>query len=336
MIDRFLLQKLTVLPIESVASRLGMAVSHHKCLCPFHEDRHPSLTFDRRRNRFRCYVCGEYGNGINLVMKMRHVGFVEACRWLEGEGEMVQECKGSEVQECKYKPFDASRYARFFEHPFLNDDAKLFLYDERRLDPRVVRWCRITSWRDKQDVNWLQIPYYDMDMKLIGVQNRNLDWKKEQEFNDSNVQDSLSRMAAPFGGRVAPRFRFPYGSRCSIYNLPVLPMLRQNEPLYITEGCSDCWAMLSAGRKAIAIPSATLLKASDMKLFDTLISFGTTFHMYPDQDEPGERLFLQLKQFLPNIIRHQLPIGCKDFSDYYKLIHNSNKNEHNHHSSSIY
>ena len=31
------------------------------------------------------------------------------------------------------------------------------------------------------------------------------------------------------------------------------------EALFITEGPSDCWAMLSAGHKAIAIPSATLL-----------------------------------------------------------------------------
>ena len=44
---------------------------------------------------------------------------------------------------------------------------------------------------------------------------------------------------------------------------------------------------------------------------------GTTFHMYPDRDEPGERLFLLLKEVLPNLEHHQLPPGCKDFSDYY-------------------
>ena len=39
--------------------------------------------------------------------------------------------------------------------------------------------------------------------------------------------------------------------------------------------------------------------------------------MYPDRDEPGERLFLLLKEVLPNLEHHQLPPGCKDFSDYY-------------------
>ena len=117
-----------------------------------------------------------------------------------------------------------------------------------------------------------------------------------------------------------PRFRFPYGAQCSIYNLPVLNRLQQGEALYITEGCSDCWAMLSAGHKAIAIPSATLLKPADKELLSTLNSeLSTAFHMYPDRDEPGERLFLQLQKVLPNLEHHQLPPDCKDFSEYYVL-----------------
>jgi hypothetical protein len=39
--------------------------------------------------------------------------------------------------------------------------------------------------------------------------------------------------------------------------------------------------------------------------------------MWPDNDTPGERLFLQLQEVLPDLVRHQLPVGCKDFSDYY-------------------
>ena len=142
---------------------------------------------------------------------------------------------------------------------------------------------------------WLQIPYYDRDGKLIGIQNRNL------------VK----------GGY--PRFRFPTGAECTIYNLPVLNLLKPGEMLFITEGCSDCWAMLSAGHKAIAIPSATLLKRKDSELLETLsLKLGTKFGMYPDRDEPGERLFLQLKELLPSLVHYQLPPGNKDFSDYYQ------------------
>lgn len=90
-----------------------------------------------------------------------------------------------------------------------------------------------------------------------------------------------------------PRFKFPRGSNCHIYNLPVLKLLKPGEELWIAEGCSDCWALLSSGHKAIAIPSATLLKPKDLEILSTL-----NLHMFPDADIPGEKLFLQLKQFL--------------------------------------
>ena len=85
--------------------------------------------------------------------------------------------------------------------------------------------------------------------------------------------------------------------------------------------------MLSAGHKAIAIPSATLLSKKDVKLLETLSqNLGTSFHMWPDNDVPGERLFLQLQEVLPDLVRHQLPVGCKDFSEFYvKVKVNSEK-----------
>ena len=292
--DRLELQKLRDLPIEGVAERLGLRVSRHKSLCPFHDDHHASMSFKVSKNTYRCFVCGASGGTIDLVMRHLHVDFREACRWLADEHNIIiDEWKPAPTDEV-HKAFDATRYERFFERPWLNEEARRFLFDERRLDPRVVGWCRLTSWKDKQGVAWLQIPYYNKEGQLVGIQNRNL------------VRGAL------------PRFRFPQGSQCGIYNLPVLNLLRPGEQLFITEGCSDCWAMLSSGHKAIAIPSATLLTKKDAELLQSLSSERSIrFEMYPDCDAPGERLFLQLQQILPSLVHHQLPPGCKDFSDYY-------------------
>ena len=298
--EKYELQKLRDLPIEGVAERLGLQVSRHKCLCPFHDDHHASLSF--KNGKWKCWSCGESGDTISLVMKVLGKDFKEATRWLADENCVIVSSfrvQGSSVQEPK--PFDASRYERFFERPWLSIEARKFLFDERKIDPRVVRWARLTSWQDKKGVNWLQIPYYNQAGKLVGIQNRNLGCKVQ----GSRVQG-------------APRFRFPSGSQCSIYNLPILNLLHEGEDLYITEGCSDCWAMLSSGHKAIAIPSATLLNTKDAELLSTLnAKLSTKFHMFPDRDEPGERLFLQLKEVLPNLEHHQLPLGCKDYGEYY-------------------
>ena len=258
----------------------------------------------------------------------------------------------------KSSSFDASRYARFFEHPWLNEAARRFLFEERKIDWRVVNWCRLTSWTDKKGINWLQIPYFDMDGRLIGIQNRNLDYRKTPtDFTDASHAGEAKGVAAEKtptdftddtdspshqaegsfqtegshqtkgshqtegslqSEPMDPRFRFPYGARCSIYNLPVVKMLKPGEKLFITEGCSDCWAMLFAGHKAIAIPSATLLKPEDKKWLAELGErLQIEWHMFPDRDAPGESLFLQLKEILPHLVHHQLPPDCKDFSEYY-------------------
>lgn len=350
--EKYEIEKLRDLPIEEVASQLGLQVARHKSLCPFHSDHHASLSFNTRKNLCRCFVCmDESLDSIGLVMKSLHVDFPKACFWLaERNGILLEKGRGriwrrdcrsaspdsadstaspaspvasasSASSPAAPHAFDAERYARFFEHPWLNEAACRFLFDERKIDGRVARWCRLSSWTDRKGVNWLQIPYFDKEGRLVGIQNRNLDFHRKSRPTDSmDSEDSKvsTGSKADTDSEEAPRFRFPYGSQCGIYNLQVLNLLTPGEKLFITEGCSDCWAMLSAGHKAIAIPSATLLKPEDRDVLAYIgETFGVEWHMFPDRDAPGERLFLQLKEFLPSLIHHQLPLGCKDFGEAY-------------------
>ena len=383
--EKYEIEKLRDLPIEEVASQLGLQVARHKSLCPFHSDHHASLSFNTRKNLCRCFVCmDESLDSIGLVMKSLHVDFPKACFWLaERNGILLEKGRGRIWRrDCSSSPaasavspassaastvsaassaasalsaasaaprsfdaphsFDAARYARFFEHPWLNEAACRFLFDERKIDGRVARWCRLSSWTDRKGVNWLQIPYFDREGRLVGIQNRNLDFHRKSRPTDSMDSEKTGKSSCPtdftddtdskdsedskvsIGSKAdtdfeeAPRFRFPYGSQCGIYNLQVLKLLTPGERLFITEGCSDCWAMLSAGHKAIAIPSATLLKPEDRDVLAYIgETFGVEWHMFPDRDAPGERLFLQLKEILPSLIHHQLPLGCKDFGEAY-------------------
>lgn len=362
--EKYEIEMLRNLPIEEVASQLGLQVARHKSLCPFHSDHHASLSFNTRKNLCRCFVCmDESLDSIGLVMKSLHVDFPKACFWLaERNGILLEKDRGrSWRRDCRSASadspdspaspaspvasassasspaaphsFDAARYARFFEHPWLNEAACRFLFDERKIDGRVARWCRLSSWTDRKGVNWLQIPYFDKEGRLVGIQNRNLDFHRKSRPTDSMDSEKTGKSSCPTDftddtdskdsedgtdSEEAPRFRFPYGSQCGIYNLQVLNLLTPGERLFITEGCSDCWAMLSAGHKAIAIPSATLLKPEDRDVLAYISeTFEVEWHMFPDRDAPGERLFLQLKEILPSLIHHQLPLGCKDFGEAY-------------------
>ena len=118
----------------------------------------------------------------------------------------------------------------------------------------------------------------------------------------------------------APRFQFIPNAQISMFNIEILKDLKIGEKLFLSEGITDCIALLSSGRKAVAIPSATLLKEKQLKLLAA-----RNLYMYPDKDEAGERLFDELQIMLGKrgamVVRVSLPKGCKDFSDYYVKMH---------------
>ena len=372
--EKFEIEKLRSLPIEGVAERLGLTVQRHKTRCPFHDDSNPSLSFHLRTNTYKCFVCDAHGSTIDLAMGVLGKDFKETCQWLASEyhviitgsyhchpespychpeqpqchPELVSGSENAQQQMLKQVQHDrgeqhdnpeyiAQRYSKYFERPFLNQAARAFLFTERRLHPSVIRWCKLTSWTDRNGTSWLQIPYFDSNGQLIGVQNRRLSHchpehptrhpeqphcHPELVSGSENAQQQMLKQVQHDKGQdqhdgerehdIQPRFRFPKGSRCKIYNLPVLNLLKEGEELWIAEGCSDCWALLSSGKKAVAIPSATLLNVKDIEVLK-----GLNLHMYPDSDIPGEKLFLQLKTYCPGIVRHSLPESFKDFSEWY-------------------
>ena len=87
--EKYELQKLRDLPVEGVAERLGLEVKRHKCLCPFHTDHHASMSFKVSRNTYRCFVCGASGGPIDLVMRYLNKPFLDACRWLADENNII-------------------------------------------------------------------------------------------------------------------------------------------------------------------------------------------------------------------------------------------------------
>ena len=317
------LEKVRATPIEEVARELGMRVVRHTALCPFHNDKNPSLHFHRGKNRYKCFACGASGDVVDLVMRYNNLGFKEAvAEILEKKGEILEadDCHDASPQKTLKTP-DIEYLSTLIAHPVLTEDARRFLFDERRIDPRVVEWCGLTSidvptpcWRWGKafyDAPSLLIPYRDVDGRLLTVQGRRLEELKIKELKIKEMGDEDSK-------HYTPRFRFPPGSQTGMYNKPVLRRLGEGDELWITEGPSDCWAMLSAGRKAVAITSATSLTMDDIALLRDGVSRGVTLHMMPDNDRPGMELFQALKRFFPRLRGHVLPEGVKDFGELWK------------------
>ena len=88
--DDLTINKLRELSILDVADKLGFKLKGlgdegRRALCPYHDDKHPSLHFSKKKGIFKCFVCGAKGDLFKLVMDARNCTFVEACDWLINE-----------------------------------------------------------------------------------------------------------------------------------------------------------------------------------------------------------------------------------------------------------
>ncbi len=118
----------------------------------------------------------------------------------------------------------------------------------------------------------LLFSYYGQDGRLIGIQSRYMGDKEN-----------------------APRFQFQSSQKTRLFNLQMLNGMKSGDKLDISDGITDCLALLSAGKKAVAIPSATILPEGDVILLKDY-----NLHMFSDNDDAGRKAFMELRRSFVN------------------------------------
>ena len=125
-------QEVRSIPLGSVLASLGFTGFKKRPgkqewygACIFHGPKKNKTSFSFDERRFNCFSCGEHGSGsIDLVMKLKKIGFQEAVRELQGsatnpiEGgqKSVKESQGRKEAEnavLENKPF-AGSYEKFY------------------------------------------------------------------------------------------------------------------------------------------------------------------------------------------------------------------------------
>ena len=111
---------------EYVALRRAGAGSL-KGLCPFHDEKSPSMNVRPTHGTFHCFGCGEGGSVFDFVMKIEHVGFVEAVERLAdrvgyrltytGGGASVQRDRGTRSRLLEANSKAAEFYAAALRSP---------------------------------------------------------------------------------------------------------------------------------------------------------------------------------------------------------------------------
>jgi DNA primase catalytic core len=108
---------------ESFGVKLEKKGASYMGLCPFHDDKNPSLSVDREKGVYHCFGCGESGDAIELVEKMKGIGFREALAYLKATplrpSSGPQQIAEKRIQDRE--PVEQAVRAPVFETPFLLD-----------------------------------------------------------------------------------------------------------------------------------------------------------------------------------------------------------------------
>lgn len=358
MIQKYDIQKLRELDILQVADLLGMGLRNKRALCIHHDDHHPSLAFNVRKNTCHCYSCGFSADTIGLVRERLNLGFSEACRWLADHFDVyiADEHRDTHRKDVKKavtasdrrmaslrahfaethvshghpssayvapSAVDVEFYQQMFRQMHLSESGRRFLFEERLLSPEALKVCQIVSTEQSVCMARVGRGVFDGPSLIFPYfdQEGRLVSVQSRYLGKKRPESSFDMNKVSLDEakpKEIPRFKFAPGSHRMIYGLDRLKDYPPGEPLLITEGPSDCWTALTLGFHAIAIPSATLFDRS----FQALLT-GRNLHIFPDQDEAGLSLYFELKKALPSLVYHQLPEGCKDLSEYYLKLRRS-------------
>lgn len=358
MIQKYDIQKLRELDILQVADLLGMGLRNKRALCIHHDDHHPSLAFNVKKNTCHCYSCGFSADTIGLVRERLNLGFSEACRWLADHFDVyiADEHRDTHRKDVKKavtaserrmaslrahlaethvshghpssayvapSSVDVEFYQQMFRQMHLSESGRRFLFEERLLSPEALKVCQIVSTGQSVCMARVGRGVFDGPSLIFPYfdQEGRLVSVQSRYLGKKRPESSFDMNKVSLDEakpKEIPRFKFAPGSHRMIYGLDRLKDYPPGEPLLITEGPSDCWTALTLGFHAIAIPSATLFDRS----FQALLA-GRNLHIFPDQDEAGLSLYFELKQALPSLVYHQLPEGCKDLSEYYLKLRRS-------------
>ncbi len=289
--------------VEVVGEYLSLrkAGPTYKGLCPFHDDHHPSFDVDPRRQRYRCWSCGKFGDVISFVQEHDHVGFVEALQLLARRANIELEPSGAATDfQGRARLLDVVRWAAQQFHECLIDDpqaeeARKYL-GERGLTGETVR--KYGLGYAPRSGNWLAQKAETGGVALDMLEKAGLIAPRSEgpgyydRFRD-RIQFPIRNpqgQTIGFGGRILPGS--PLAARApKYYNSSDTPLFIKSENLYGIDQARH--AAASAGYLAVVEGYTDVLMAHQMGVLPVVATMGTALN---------NRHVRQLRRFAPRVV----------------------------------
>lgn len=363
MIQKYDIQKLRELDILQVADLLGMGLRNKRALCIHHDDHHPSLAFNVRKNTCHCYSCGFSADTIALVRERLNLGFSEACRWLADHFDVyiadekygnsaryADKCADKKVLTASDRRMaslrahfaethvshghpssayvapssvDVEFYQQMFRQMHLSESGRRFLFEERLLSPEALKVCQIVSTEQSVCMARVGRGVFDGPSLIFPY--------FDQEGRLVSVQSRYLGKPKSESSFDMEKVSIDEAKPKEIPRFKFAP--GSHRMIYGLDRLKDYppdEPLLITEGPSDCWTALTLgihaIAIPSATLFDRRFQgllAGRNLHVFPDQDEAGLSLYFELKKALPSLVYHQLPEGCKDLSEYYLKLRRS-------------
>jgi len=260
-----------------------------KGLCPFHDDQRPSFDVDPRRQRYKCWACGAYGDVIKFVQEFEHIEFLEARELLARRAGITLENHKKNPQEpSRASMLDVMRWAQAqFQESLLEtpqaETARKYL-GERRLTGESVRKFGLGYAPDSWD--WLAGRAMNDGMPADLLETVGLIAKRNEgrgyydRFRDRVIFPirDLRGQTVGFGGRILPTS--PQLQRDNpppkYYNSAETPLFSKSDQLYGIDVARE--AATKAGCLAIVEGYTDVMMAHQHGVCHVVATMGTALN----------------------------------------------------------
>ncbi len=342
------------LNLPEIIQSYGIAIKHtnnssYKVLCPFHDDKNPSLSVSFKDNKWlwRCFGCHQSGSVIDFVMKKEKIAFKEAYQKLS---EMVKaEGQSPNTDIEKPEPKGAlepkeSALADFNPQELLSKAVQYYheTFKEHRqgLEYLVQRGIREQSIYLDYQIGFVngslrrtlprEGPMVEM-LKSIGILNE----KGNEVFYNCvifPILDEDKNIVSLYGRNIDPSdspsarsglrrkgHLYLKGSHKSVFNLLAL---RTSKRIFLTESIIDSLSLIQMGiYETIPLYGTNGLTKDHMELFKKYQTRDIYFCL--DNDQPGREAAVRIADELKPLGIHsyhvKLPSDVKDINDYLVL-----------------
>lgn len=287
-------------------------------LCPFHDDKNPSMYVSPRLGIFKCFVCDSGGNAVHFLMEHEKISYPEALRYLAKKYNIhIEEEEAKTDEELAQQSENESLFAlnNYAEKYFINqlfntEDGRniaLSYFKERGFKESTIERFKLGYNPDGWD-------HFTQDALKNGYQMKHLlktGLTKKTE-SDKYFDFYRGRVIFPihnhlgktvgFGGRIlkkddktAKYFNSPeseiYHKSNILYGFYYAKKaIRTKDNVYLVEGYTDVLSLFQAGIENVVASSGTALTEGQIKI---ILSQTQNITVLYDGDKAGIKAALR-------------------------------------------